>query len=391
MVSWIKQAAAGLPFIGSYYQAQNAVEDVANKNGGGYDYDWIPGLTHGQGKSGADLSNANVAFDKNRITQNTQSKGGSGSSGQANDNNPRGSGQNIAASYDPQAAAAARADAAGRASTIGMLDQELAAISKGMGNLDTTWGAGRNQIEDAYNKGMSRLNEQQSNALSKYAKTRGDTKESFHTSLQDNDNQAYNNFTALNNLLGRGGAGSSSASQNLVPYAVSKTASKARGALADNYGKNMRDLNDSEEETKQSYNNSVRDLGDQKNTNLGSLENDIQTKRRNYEDQKAKILGQKSQAQGGDWNAVKNSMAGATKARDDIDTALAGLLDRYRNPYSVKDVTVKDPTMRNYAVDTTGVKASDPNGTGTDTDTSASYLRQMDDEEKRKKEQSVVA
>lgn len=309
----------------------------------------------------------------------------------ANDNSSAGTGGGSTGgggiAYDAQAATNARE----KANTIGMIDQELSAIDRSLGNLDGTWNAGRNQITDAKNKGLSRLNEQQSNALSGYATKRADSEQGFQTSIADNNNQAYNNYSALQSLLGRGGSGSSSAAENLVPYAVSRTASKARGAIADTYGKNTRDLNTAEEQTKQSYNNSVADLNDQERTNLGSLENDIQSKRSAYLNQQASLKGQKAQAQGGNWNTVKNAMSGSIQQRDAIDAALSTLLDRYRNPYNVKDVTVTTPTLDNYAIDTTGVKANDPAGTGTDTDTSAAYLQQLKDEEKRKKDQLSVA
>lgn len=363
----------------------NVGQSIANLPGNivkqlqGQDADFVEGVSV---KGGARNPVGNVLIGP---TAGAGSGGGGGNQTVAADTNA--SGSNIASGYN----AAAVQDAREKANTIGMLDNELAAIAGSLGRLDTTWNAGKTQISDAYDKGMSRLNEQQSNALSNYATKRTDSKQSFQNSLTDNDNQAFNNFTALNSLLGRAGAGSSSAAQNLVPYAVSRTASKSRGTLADTYGKNMRDLTTAEDETKQSYNNSVRDLGDQKNTNLGNLENDIQGKRSTYLNQQAQLQGQKSQAQGGDWNTVKNAMSGSVQQRNDVDTALASLLDRYRNPYNVQDVTVKDPTLSNYAVDTAGVKANDPSGTGNDTDTSANYLQKIEDEEKRKKYQNLVA
>lgn len=322
-------------------------------------------------------------------------KTSSGTSG--SNNNPQNeSGGNTpqnGVTYDGASAtgSAAASDARERANTVGMLDSEIEAIMRSLGNLDNTWNAGKTQIQDGFNKNLSRLNEQQSNALTKYATQRSDTKQNFNRSTEDVDNQAYNNFSALQALLGRSGAGSSSAAQNVVPYAVSQTASKARGGIADNFGKNLRDLTTAEDETKQSYNNTVKDLEDQRNTSFGSLENDVQSKRSAYEGQRANLIGQKTQAQGGDWQAVKNSMSGAVANRDSIDQALSTLLDRYRNPYTVQDVAVKDPTLANYAVDANGVKVDDPNGPGYDTDTSSDYMTRLKEEEKRKQAGLAVA
>lgn len=341
------------------------------------DYDVIDGVSVAGGARspaqgqwiGPTVSNSSSSAPK----QSTQSN--------ANDSNA-----NATPTYD----AAAAADASGRASTVGMLDSELEAIAKSLGNLDTTWNAGKNQIEDAKNKSLTRANQQQSNALSKYATQRADTKQAFNRSVEDVDNQAYDNYAALNALLGRSGAGSSSAAQNVVPYAVSNTASKARGGIADTYGKNVRDLNDAEDETKQSYNNIVQDINDQERKSLGDLESDIQSKRSAYENSRASLLGQKAQAQGGNWQQVKGAMQPAINNRDAIDQALAGLLDRYRNPYTVQDVSVKDPNLGNYEVDANGVKTNG-SGAGADADTSAEYLASLKDEDKRKKEQQGLA
>lgn len=349
----------------------------------GQDEDILPGVS----VKGGDRTTANGA------PIGATSTGGASGSWEPNDNPQFKNSQPTANASQEQGVAQAAADAREKANTIGMLDEQLAYYDKALGRLDGTWDAGKTQLQDAYDKGLSRLNEAQSNALTRYNTQRGDAKQAFNRSTEDIDNQAYNNFSALNALLGRAGAGSSSAAQNVVPYAVSQTASKARGGVADSFGKNMRDLGEAEEETKTSYKNSVRDLGDQRNTSLGNLENDILTKRRTYEEQRADALGKKAQAQGGNWQTVKNAMQGAVNSRDNIDDALAGLLNRHRNPYDVKAVAARDVQNQNYAVDSNGVKVNDQAGTGNDTDTSGDYLARIKEaeEEKKKKEQGVYA
>lgn len=352
----------------------NLVKQYLNPNA---DYDVIDGVS----VAGGDRSPAQGQWIGPTVSNSSAPKAQPSAQNNANDSNT-----SATPAYDASAAAAA----AGRASTVGMLDSELEAIAKSLGNLDTTYSAGKNQIEDAKNKSLTRANQQQSSALSKYATNRADTKQAFNRSVDDVDNQAYDNYAALNSLLGRSGAGSSSAAQNVVPYAVSNTASKARGNIADTYGKNVRDLNAAEDDTKQSYNNIVQDINDQERKSLGDLESDINSKRSAYEGSRASLLGQKAQAQGGDWQTVKNAMQPAINSRDSIDQALAGLLDRYRNPYTVQDVSVKDPTLGDYQVDANGVQTGG-SGAGADADTSAEYLASLKDEDKRKKEQQGLA
>lgn len=349
----------------------NLVKQYLNPNA---DYDVIDGVS----VAGGDRSPAQGQWIGPTASNSSSAPKSQPSNGGANDTNTA-----ATPTYD----AGAASDAAGRASTVGMLDSELEAIAKSLGNLDSTWAAGKNQIEDAKNKSLSRANQQQSSALSKYATQRADTKQAFNRSVEDVDNQAYDNYSALKSMLGRSGAGSSSAAENVVPYAVSNTASKARGNIADTYGKNNRDLTDAEDDTKTSYNNIVQDISDQERKSLGDLESDIQGKRSAYENNRASILGQKAQAQGGGWQTVKDAMQPAVNNRDSIDQALSTLLDRYRSPYTVQDVSVKDPTLGTYSVDANGVKNDSADAGGANADTSADYLAQLKEEDKRKKEQ----
>lgn len=193
--------------------------------------------------------------------------------------------------------------------TLGMIDQQIGAIDNSLNNLGATRNAAQNQINDAYNKGMDRLNQQQSRALSRYATKRSDTTRDFQHSTEDIDINSANKYRALQNLLGRAGAGRSSASANVVPYAVAQDASKSRGKVADTYSTNMRDLKTAEDETKESYNNNVQDLQEQKRNKEAALDNDIKSKESAYHSSRAELLGKRAQTAGGGWRQVQGAMA----------------------------------------------------------------------------------
>lgn len=345
----------------------------------GHDYDLLKGVS----VQGGDRNPVNNAWIGKTAT-NTAKTGG-------HQETPAQQGtSNVASVYpgDYAATAAARAqaaeDARNRDFTIGQIDQQIGGLQGQLRNLDTQWGAGRNTIEDAFNKGMDRLNGQYSGAMSKYATQRVDTKDGFMREGEDNKSNARNNYQALMSMLGRAGSGRSSAADNLVPYAVSTEASKQQGKLSDTYGRNLRDLKTAEDETTASYENSKADLGDQKRTNLGNLERDIQTRRGEIEGNIGSLQGQRTQAAGGNWQAARDAMNPYATRAQQLAQEVAGLADKYRNPYTVKDVNIKAAELQNYAVDPNGVKVSDSSGTGTDTDTSAEYLARIKEEEKRK-------
>lgn len=369
-----------IPGWGAIQAAKNAYTDLT-----GGDADWINGIS----VKGGDRNAVNNAWIGQTAQANVASKGGQKNQEQSVVQAPQNN--QISATYPGDsggAAAAARAqaaeDARNRDFTIGQIDQQIGGLQGQLGNLDTQWGSGRNTIEDAYNKGLDRLNGQYSSAMSKYATQRGDTKDSFVRTGQDIKSNARNNYQSLMSLLGRSGAGRSSAADNVVPYAVSADASKQQGAQSDTYARNLRDLQTAEDETTGSYNNSKADLGDQRRTNLGNLERDIQTRRGEIEGQIGGLQGSRVQASGGNWQAARDAMNPYVTRAQQLAAEVSGIADRYRNPYNVKDVNVKAAELKNYALDPNGVAINDPNGTGTDTDTSADYLARIREEEKRK-------
>lgn len=296
--------------------------------------------------------------------------------------------------YDPaaaQQAAQARAQAVqdqrDRDFTIGMIDEQLGRYNNQLGSLDAAYGSGKTSIEDLYNKNATRLNQQMGRGLGALETQRADTKSDFNRMDTDVNRVARNNYLALQQALNRAGAGSSSAMNELVPYAVSQDASKTRGREAESFGRVYRDIRTKEDETKEDYENNKRDLDDQKRTNLQNLDRDNQSNRRTILDSIGALKGQRVQAEGGAWQQAREAMNPYQQQASAIDTALSTLADKYRNPYEVKDVQVRKADNYNYSIDPNGVKIDDPNGTGTDTDTSSNYLKKMEDEEKRKKEQ----
>jgi len=354
------------------------------------DYDIFDGWTLGNtSASRAGQRNlANGTYVASRPTDNRQNNPASPN------NENRDTVQDIVSQYPGDyygGGSAAKAEAERKAEeerqkqfTIGQINNQIAEYEARFGNIDKALSSGYNTLEDSYNKGLSRLNEQYGGAMSKFATQRGDTKDSFVRGSEDNQGNARNNYQALMQMLGRAGAGRSSAAQNLVPYAVSQSASKAQGELSDTYGRNLRDLKTAEDETTGSYNNSKRDLGDQRNTNRKSLETDIGNQRSQTEQAIAALKGQRTLAEGGNWQQAQAQMSPHAERVRQLNSEVAGLADKYRNPYAVKDVQIKKAELQNYALDPNGVKISDPNGSGTDTDTSADYLARIREEEKRK-------
>jgi hypothetical protein len=352
----------------------------------GGDYDIIDGLS----VRGGDRSAVNNAF----IGKTAQNSGAPAPQHKGTGGQNSGSNQPSPITWDQAQAAGmgsvAATDQRDRDMTIGNIDQQIAALNNQYGGLDTQSRTGLQYIEDAYNKGTSRLNQQQSSALSRYATQRGDTRRDFANTDEDIDSNARNSFNMMQSVLGRHGAGSSSASTELVPYAVANDASKTRGKVADSYAINLRDLQTAEDDTKTQYKNSVADLSDQRKQNQYNLDKDVTGKRAEIQNQLASLQAQRVQAQNGNWQQARDAMAGNVSLRDALTRTLNGLSEKYRSPYKVDDVVAKEAKLRNYAIDPSGVSVEGGNGTGYDTDTSAEYLAQMKKAEEDKRKQPLV-
>lgn len=274
-----------------------------------------------------------------------------------------------------------------RDATIGMIDDEMARIDSGLSNLDATRNAGVGQIDSRANKARNRLGQMHATNQTRFNTKESDTKRDFSRSTEDININAGNVYRAVQNLLGRAGAGRSSAAQEVAPYAVSQDASKSRGEVADVYSTNHRDIRQARDEEEDSFKNSNQDINDQQKQELFSLENDILSKRSKLHQTRAGLAAKRAMANGGNWDRAKSEMAADVRARDDIDRAVANLLNdpKYSSIYSLEKYQAKDPALANYATDLNGVEVTDPNGKGFDTDTSSDYLTRIREEEELRK------
>lgn len=358
--------------------------------------DLIPGIgPNANDVTSKDYANRNANKESYRMNGKIYNFAGQvigtyGGATSGNETQPTGDQQNTDANvgtYNGSEAVAAQK--VGDAATIGQYDNIIGDLERQLGLLPGQLEAGLNQITDGYNKGLSRLNEQQSNALTRFKTQRDDTRSDFDGSLGDIDTQARGNYQAIQALLGRAGSGSSSAAEVLTPYAVSTEASKTRSKVADTYGRNLRDLDLAEDETKQSYQNNRNDLDDQRRTSEYGLRQGIEGQKSKILSSKAEAEGNRELARGSNWQTAKNAMSGTINARNDVDAAVSTLLNQFRNPYNVKDVAVKEAKLSNYAVDANGVKVE--GGKSNDSDTAAQTQAQIKAEEERKKKEGVTA
>jgi hypothetical protein len=213
------------------------------------------------------------------------------------------------------------------AGQIGLLQNQL-------DQLDPSLQTGLGNIGNSYNLQANRLDQQKAVGQRNY-----------NTGVQQNDQSYANNrngiatntranTTALQRLLGMNGAGNSSASYELAPYAAGLQGSTQLNQAQQVYGNNRNSLDTSWGDTQRSYTNSLEDLNNQRYQQENGLRSSIAQSR-------AQILNQMGQASG-------NPQQYASQVND-LLSQITQLGQQYQNPVlRSADVSYAAPTTSNY-------------------------------------------
>jgi hypothetical protein len=249
-----------------------------------------------------------------------------------------------------------------------LYDEQLAALRGLLGSTDTALTQGRTSISDSYNRGMSRYNEDQSKVLRDIGIKREETAADKRERLGDLDDELLQRSKGVKRMFAKAGSGISGASQILAPQAIGNQFSDMRGDVFGAFGRNQRQLDTAETDTKDQYKRGVEDLGIQRNQGLSSLESGIGEQRISINDQMREAAYNRARALGGGANEARTAMAPYSSEVERLKAALSSLFEQYRNPaLNVNPINVSIPQLEAYLNDpVTGQLASTGQAQGVD-------------------------
>ncbi|MDB5177443.1 MAG: hypothetical protein JWN75_1111 [Candidatus Saccharibacteria bacterium] len=278
--------------------------------------------------------------------------------------------------YDAAAAEAAANDAREKADTFSYLDDQDSRLQQMLGRTNTYLDQGISQINDSYNQTAGRTNEDQAKTLAGYQTRRDDTERDKQSAFGEVGDAAYNGYQSLRRVIGMSGSANQSALKLAAPRALAQQASQQRGKVVDTFGRNLRNIDTAENDTKGQFKRVLEDLLSQKNSKESSLRGGIEEQRSGIDQSRAQLAAQRAQANGGGYAAVKAAQAPFLASIDQRNASIDGLFNQFRAPaFQAGTVNAKAPDLSQYTVDRAQINAGNTGGNNQDGSPYSQLLR----------------
>lgn len=272
-------------------------------------------------------------------------------------------------------AASQRAAAQEKADTLGFLNDQEGNLRGLLGMIGQQRDQGLTAIGDDFDRESSRANERQSQALQGYATQREDTNKSKLEGFNKVNTNARTGLQSLQRILGMAAGTGSSAFKIAAPGAVSRDATMRRNDVNETYGQNLRDIDTAENNTKISFKNLLDDLLRQRKGKESDLLRGINQQEQEVYGDLADVATQRAQANGGNYAAARAAAAPYQAEINNRKANLANIFNQYRTPYTVQDVKVETPDLKDYTVDRAELNAQQASGVSGDNSPYSQFLK----------------
>lgn len=260
--------------------------------------------------------------------------------------------------YDAQQYYAARQAAAQQAAAEKARQDQLRAYDYEQGRLQNILGTyggqlqqGLNSVNDWYNGQYNQQNDAQARALRDFEQNRTDTNQEKQKAYQNVDTNARTLNSSVRRILGIAGAGNSSAARFAAPSAISRQASGQRSDVTDQYGKNLRNIDQAEGDTKLSFENVFADLLTSKKQKEAEQRKNILEQEAGTYGQIANVAGQRAQFLGGGFDAQQAARQPYQNEIDNRQAQIRSLFDQYRTPVAIREAKISNPDLKQYTFD----------------------------------------
>lgn len=264
----------------------------------------------------------------------------------------------VQGAYNEPAGGAGNSTAGDRA----YLDDQEQSLRSLLGKSSTYLNQGLSGITDSYNKETGRQQDAQAQALRGYDQKRTETTQSKLGALNKVDTNARTLADSLRRILGLAGAANSSAARVAAPGAVARQATEQRGGVIDQYGSNLRNIDQAQGDTELSFKNIMQDLLEQRNQKELGLRQGIGQQEIQSQQSLADIARQRSLLNGGGYGDVRAATAPFRAQVDQGNNALDQLFNQFRTPYAQRSAQVATPQLADYTVDRAAINANAQGG-----------------------------
>lgn len=235
-----------------------------------------------------------------------------------------------------------------------------------LGRTDTGLSQGLTKLDDDYQSEVGNENQQKAQALQDYSDERVDTNKNKLSAYDTINKNAYNGYRSLAQIIGRASGTGSSAFRDLLPDVVGKDTSSKRRVATDTYASNLGNIDKAQKKTEISFDQVLQDLAKQRKQGEEDLRSGIEGQRQDINSKLATVAGQRAQAQGGGYDAVKAAQAPFQSSIDSSKNAVENFFNTFRTAYTPQQAQVATADIGAYNTDRSLVNAQNQGTTSDD-------------------------
>lgn len=233
------------------------------------------------------------------------------------------------------------------------------------GRLDTALSQGNTKIADEYGRELNSAEIGKENQLGTYRGQRQEQTGIKGQNYSQINNAANKGYSSLAEILGRASGTGSSAFQQLLPNVISKDIFSKRSQANNVFGRNMQNIDSSENNYMANFKMVLDDLKRQKDQNEQNLISGVNETRADLASKIGTVEGQLAAAAGGGGAQIRAAQAPynaeVIAARDAVDN----LFNKYFKPFTPRVANAPAPELGTYTMDRSQINAGNQGVTDT--------------------------
>lgn len=245
--------------------------------------------------------------------------------------------------------AAAQAAVRQAADTAAFYQGQIDSLNSRAGQLDNIQNVGLQNYQNSYNQNANRLDYSKAQARNQYDTSLSNNQQQYARNRTGIVTNTQANVNALQRLLGMNGAGNSSASYDLVPYAAGLQGTHQLADAQNVYGQNGLNLDNNWKNYQTNWDNTKTNLDQQNYAGQNSLRASIAQQRANILDAIATAATNRDYAKGASYQTALANQGGYRDQVNNLLSQISSLGNQYQNNIlRVTDPTYTTPTVNQW-------------------------------------------
>ena len=257
--------------------------------------------------------------------------------------------------YDPQAAAEAKA----RADEIAKYREQERVATEGLGRLDRQRDIWRGNVENNYANQLNDLENSYTQSKGAYEMNKRDSEAQNRAVRSQIMEDANNQTNALRQMFAAGGAGDSSAAQIVAPWAVGLEASRNAGSAQDAFARDRRNQDLELASATNAYNKNKKDWETNRQDALNNVDSQIESSRIDLNN---RIMDARQKQKTANGQGLQSAIDKTRDLSNQISNSQNRILDLSKEtPKALEKVEFKAPKLSDYSENVQGVKVDSGN------------------------------